>query len=86
MPAALVFAFAHVLTIGGNNAGDAFGLAVVGFVPRIPVALALGWIFLRRGTVWASFGLHATFNGVLLVIAEAAAGHSKRGEPRCKRG
>ena len=55
--AALVFAFAHVLTISGTNAGDAFGLAVVGFASaRMPVALALGWIFLRRGTIWASFG------------------------------
>jgi len=70
--AALVFAFAHVLTISGANAGDAFGLAVVGFGARIPVALALGWIFLRRGTVWASFGLHAAFNGILLILAEVA--------------
>jgi membrane protease YdiL (CAAX protease family) len=70
--AALIFAMAHVLTIGGTNAGEAFGLAVVGFGTRIPVALALGWIFLRRGTVWASFGLHAAFNGILLVLAEAA--------------
>src|SRR4029077_9885353 len=29
--AALLFAFAHVLTISGANAGDAFGQAVVGF-------------------------------------------------------
>ena len=43
-----------------------------GFGSRIPIALALGWIFLRRGTVWASFGLHAAFNGILLVVAEAA--------------
>jgi membrane protease YdiL (CAAX protease family) len=70
--AALVFAFAHVLTISGTNAGDAFGLAVVGFGARIPVAFALGWIFLRRGTVWASFGLHAAFNGILLILAEVA--------------
>ena len=61
--AALVFAFAHVLTIVGRVAGDAFGLAVVGFGTRVPVALALGWLFLRRGTIWASFGLHAAFNG-----------------------
>jgi membrane protease YdiL (CAAX protease family) len=70
--AALLFAFAHVLTISGANAGDAFGQAVVGFGTRIPVALALGWIFLRRGSIWASFGLHAAFNATLLVIAEVA--------------
>ena len=70
--AALVFAFAHVITTTGASAGDAFGLAIVGFGARVPIALALGWVFLRRGTVWASFGLHAAFNGILLVVAEVA--------------
>lgn len=70
--AALVFAFAHVLTVNGSTAGEAFGLAVVGFGSRVPVALALGLIFLRRRTIWASFGLHAAFNGILLVLAEIA--------------
>jgi membrane protease YdiL (CAAX protease family) len=69
---ALFFAFAHVLTISGGSAGDAIGLAVVAFAGRIPVAFALGWLFVRRGTIWASFGLHAAFNGVLLVLAEVA--------------
>ena len=69
---ALFFAFAHVLTISGGSAGDAFELAVVAFVGRIPVALVLGWLFLRRGTIWASFGLHAAFNGLLLIAAELA--------------
>jgi len=70
--AALLFAFAHVLTTTGTSAGDALGLAVVGFGTRIPIALGLGWLFVRRGTVWASFGLHAAFNALLLVIAELA--------------
>jgi hypothetical protein len=69
---ALFFAFAHVLTIGGASAGDAFELALVAFLGRIPVALALGWLFVRRGTIWASFGLHAAFNGLLLILAEMA--------------
>jgi membrane protease YdiL (CAAX protease family) len=70
--AALVFAFAHVLTITGANANEAVGLAIVGFATRIPVALALGWLFLKRGTIWASFGLHAAFNAILLIVAEVA--------------
>jgi membrane protease YdiL (CAAX protease family) len=70
--AALIFAFAHVLTISGKDAGQAFGLAAVGFGSRIPIAIALGWLFTRRRTMWASFGLHAAFNGILLVIAEVA--------------
>ena len=70
---ALLFAFAHVLTVSGTSAGDAFGQAVVAFGGRIPVALALGWVFLRRRSMWASYGLHATFNAILLVVAEVAA-------------
>ena len=70
--AALVFALAHVLTTSGTSAGDALGLAAVGFGTRIPIALALGWLFVKRGTIWAAFGLHAAFNAMLLVIAEVA--------------
>jgi len=42
--AALVFATAHVLLIGGDNFGQAASLAFVGAVGRLPVALALGWL------------------------------------------
>jgi membrane protease YdiL (CAAX protease family) len=70
---ALFFAVVHVLTISGASAGEALGLAVVGFASRIPVAFALGWIFLKRRSIWAPIGLHATFNGILLVIGELAA-------------
>lgn len=69
---ALFFAFAHVITVTGASAGDAMGLAIVAFVGRIPVAFALGWLFIRRGTIWAPFGLHAAFNGTLLILAEVA--------------
>lgn len=70
--AALMFAVAHVLLVGGATAGEAFALAIVGFFGRLPVALILGWVFVRRRTIWAPFALHATFNGVLIVLAEAA--------------
>jgi membrane protease YdiL (CAAX protease family) len=70
--AALVFAVAHVLTTAGTSAGDAFGLAVVGFGSRVPIAIALGWLFVRRKTIWAPFGLHAAFNATLLILAEVA--------------
>ena len=71
--AALFFAVAHVLTISGVNAGEAIGAAVAAFVGRIPVALALGFLFVRRDTIWAPLGLHAGFNGLLLVFQELAA-------------
>jgi membrane protease YdiL (CAAX protease family) len=71
--AAVVFAFAHVIAVSGATATEAFQGALVAFLGRLPIALALGWIFVRRGTIWASFGLHAAFNGILLVVAEVAA-------------
>jgi len=72
MRGALFFAIVHVLTITGGSASEAAALAIIGFVSRIPVALALGWLFLRRGSIWVSIGLHATFNAILLVLGEAA--------------
>ncbi len=70
---ALFFALVHVLTVSGATAGEAFALALAAFAARIPVALALGWLFVRRRSIWAPIGLHATFNAVLLVLAEIAA-------------
>jgi membrane protease YdiL (CAAX protease family) len=70
---AFLFAFAHILTVAGSTADQAVPLAVVAFLAHVPVAIALGWIFVRRGTVWASFGLHATYNLIILVIVQAAA-------------
>lgn len=70
---ALFFAIVHVLTISAGTAQEALGLIVLGFASRVPVALALGWLFLRRGSIWAPIGLHAAFNAILLVIGEAAA-------------
>lgn len=70
--AGILFAFAHVLTTSGSSTGDAISLAVVEFGARLPVAIALGWLFVRRGTIWSPFGLHAAFNAIQLVIAEAA--------------
>ena len=69
---ALFFAVVHVLTISGGTAEEALRLAVIGFATRVPVALALGWLFVRRGSIWVPFGLHATFNAILLVLAELA--------------
>ncbi len=69
---ALFFAFIHVLTVGGATFSEAGAKAIIGFTARVPVAFALGWVFLRRRSLYASIGLHATFNGLLLLIAELA--------------
>jgi membrane protease YdiL (CAAX protease family) len=67
---AVLFAIAHILTTSGDSFGPAASLAVVSAVTRLPVALALGWVYLRSGTIWSSIGLHAMFNGVILVLSE----------------
>jgi membrane protease YdiL (CAAX protease family) len=70
---AVLFAVAHILTLaGGTDFGDAFAVATVAALGRVPIALALGWIYVRRGTVWAPIGMHATFNAILIVLGEAA--------------
>lgn len=68
----LFFAIVHVLTIGGSDFEHAAQAALVEFLTRIPVALALGWIFVTRRSLAASIGLHATFNGTLVLIAALA--------------
>jgi membrane protease YdiL (CAAX protease family) len=70
--ASLLFALAHVINVGGDSLPQVAGVIVVGFVTRLPVAFALGWLFLRRGTIWAPLGLHIGFNGVILILAEIA--------------
>ena len=68
----IVFVLAHLLTVGGDSFGNGAALAFVAGVARVPVALALGWIFVRTGSLWAPIGLHAAYNAILIVIAEVA--------------
>lgn len=70
--AAVLFALAHVVGIEAQSFGQALGLIVVGMGTRLPVAWVLGFVFVRRRSLWASIGLHATFNAVLLVVAHLA--------------
>lgn len=64
----LFFAFAHVLTLTGSSFGEAAGQAVVAFAVRIPVALALGWLYVRTRSIYPTVALHATFNGLPLLL------------------
>jgi membrane protease YdiL (CAAX protease family) len=70
--ASVLFALAHVLNVTADNSGQAIGLIVVGFTTRLPVALALGWLFVARRSIWAPLGLHIAFNAILLIIGELA--------------
>ena len=77
--ASLVFALAHVISVSGESFGQVAGLIVVGFATRLPVAFALGWLFLRTRSIAAPIGLHMAFNGILLIVAELATGASATG-------
>ncbi len=69
---AIFFAAIHVLTL---TSGDTFAVAAtqafIAFAIRIPVGLALGWIFLRRRTLIAPIALHAAYNGLPLLLVLA---------------
>ena len=70
----LLFVLAHVISIEGTTLGEAIGLIAVGALSRLPVAWVLGLVFVRRRSIWASIGLHATFNGVLVLVAASRIG------------
>jgi uncharacterized protein len=69
---AIVFAFAHTLNIGGESIGDALAVAVVAFAIRLPLGLALGWLWIRRQSLLATITLHAAYNALILFAAFAA--------------
>lgn len=70
----IVFVLAHVLFVGGETFDEAVRLAFVAGAVRLPIAFALGWLFVRTGSLWGPIGLHAAFNGLLILIAELGAG------------
>jgi membrane protease YdiL (CAAX protease family) len=69
---ALFFALVHVLTVGGSTFPEALGRALFAFLVRLPVAFVLGWLFLRRRSLWATAGLHAAYNGIPVLLAFVA--------------
>ncbi|MEO8273921.1 MAG: type II CAAX endopeptidase family protein [Chloroflexota bacterium] len=69
----IVFVLAHVLFVGGDGFRDAASLATVAGLARVPVAIVLGWLYVRTGSLWAPIGLHAAYNAILIVLGEAAA-------------
>ena len=70
--ASILFALAHVVGVQATSFGEAIGLIAVGMGTRLPVAYVLGWLFVRRGSLWAPIGLHSTFNATLLILAHLA--------------
>ena len=66
----LFFAFIHVLTVSGAATfQQGLGFAAFAFFVRLPVSFALAAVFLRRGSIYESFGLHAAYNAISLLVA-----------------
>jgi membrane protease YdiL (CAAX protease family) len=66
----LFFALIHVLQIQATSVSEGLAVAFIAFAVRVPIGLMLGWLFIRRDTIWAPLGLHAAFNGILVILAE----------------
>ena len=69
---AVFFAFAHVVTLVDASCETGAQRALFSFVALLPVAVALGWVFLRRRSLYAAIGLHGAFNGLQLLLLLAA--------------
>jgi membrane protease YdiL (CAAX protease family) len=65
---AIVFAFAHTLTVGGTTVGGAVSDAAVAFLVRLPLGIALGWLWIRRRSLIATIALHASYNLAIVAV------------------
>ncbi|MGZ6265682.1 MAG: CPBP family intramembrane glutamic endopeptidase [Candidatus Limnocylindrales bacterium] len=66
---ALFFAFVHVLNVSSTEPGLALRMAAFNFGARIPVAIALTWLYYRRRSILASGALHASYNGLIQLLS-----------------
>jgi len=69
LQAALFFAFVHILNVSNTEAGLSLRMAVFNFGARVPVAIALTWLYFRRRSILASGTLHASYNGLILLMS-----------------
>jgi membrane protease YdiL (CAAX protease family) len=72
---ALFFAVAHVLTLGAVDPVAGVKLALFAVLVRIPIALTLGWLFLRRRSLVGPIFLHAAYNGLPIIAVAAGLGN-----------
>jgi membrane protease YdiL (CAAX protease family) len=73
LQAGLFFAFIHVINVAQGDAGSALKVALVAFGGRIPVSIALAWLYVRRRSIFASGALHSAYNGTLVILSWLAA-------------
>jgi membrane protease YdiL (CAAX protease family) len=67
--AVLFFAFIHVLNVSSTEPGMALRMAAFNFGARVPVSIALTWLYFRRRSILASGTLHASYNGLIQLLS-----------------
>jgi membrane protease YdiL (CAAX protease family) len=67
--AGLFFAAVHVLNVTATVPDVAMRAAIFNFGARVPVAIALGWLYMRRRSLFASGALHGAYNGMIVLLA-----------------
>ena len=71
--AGLFFAFIHIINVDLGDPGTALRVALVAFAGRVPVSMALAWLYVRRRSIVASGALHSAYNGTLVILSWIAA-------------
>jgi len=66
---AIVFAFAYTLAVVGTSAADGASLAAVAFVVRLPLGIALGWLWIRRRSLLATIALHSAYTLTIVALS-----------------
>ena len=66
--AALFFAFVHVANTQNTDLLTSLRAGAFNFGARVPVALALTWLYMRRRSLVASASLHGAYNGLIVLI------------------
>jgi membrane protease YdiL (CAAX protease family) len=73
LQAGLFFAVIHIVDVAPGDAGTTLRVALVACAGRVPVSIALAWLYVRRRSIFASGALHSAYNGTLLVLSWIAA-------------
>lgn len=66
--AAFFFAAVHIINVTSTDAGLSLKAALFNMTVRIPIAIALTWIYMRRRSLIASATLHGSYNGLIVVL------------------
>jgi membrane protease YdiL (CAAX protease family) len=66
---AIIFAFAHTLPVVGTSVADGASAAVVAFIVRLPLGIALGWLWVRRRSLLATIALHSAYIVAIVTLS-----------------